>query len=126
MIALPLLAILSGCASTQRIIEEDHSQESIVRVSTRGMGGLFGDDIRIQRVDDKQLGFFVGTIELLPGSYSFNIWHTTPPFGVPITFGFIDLTVEAGRSYQIEISRDFIWAVDQATDEVVAGVRPPG
>ena len=125
-IAFTLVGLLAGCAFTEQIYKgEKLPEEGISRVS--GAGGSFTfETVHLRQVDGKNIGPLVGEVEILPGLHNFTVLGTVATgYGAIGYWGYIDIKVEAGHSYQIDMDRYFIWAVDEATGEVVAGLAPP-
>jgi len=129
--ALVVALILSGCA-TKYYSEPELPKPQVAIISVVSSG------VWIFRVDGLYLNNSHRRVKVLPGKHRFDVHMRYIHLCIfrcssgSTLDGVIDLDVKAGRSYTIDMSGEgffwtkvFIWAIDEATGEIVAGVKPP-
>lgn len=94
----------------------------------------------IHRIDGRDTGIHVSSVEVLPGPRIFTVRASKSNSIGRVFFAdrIIEITAEAGHRYRIEVEpymyRDehrwgdsgfFVWAVNESTGTKVAGIKPP-
>jgi len=136
LITFCVALFLVSCSTAATVYEgKELPNDEISIVSTYGVDyDVVSSTINwIESVDGKNVGTMVNEVRVLPGRHSFVVHHSKNIMSVVDYRRYYRIVIDTkpGHQYRIETksfaqSQDFfIWAIDEATEEVVAGAKPP-
>jgi hypothetical protein len=126
-IALPWIAIQSGCGSTRLYEGPQRSREEVALIRPNA----YAKECKIEHVDDQDIGYFSGELELLPGVHRLRVARKI--FGGDVV-GEISFDAKGGHSYEVDVrirgggfnlrAVPCCWIIDRSDGSVVAGEAP--